>query len=61
MPETRILIADSLHTSGKKILDAAAQVDDRGGISAAELLELIPAYDALIVRGRTKVNAQVFL
>jgi D-3-phosphoglycerate dehydrogenase len=59
MQETKVLIADSLHPSGKKILNAAAQVDDCAGISADALLEAIPDYDALIVRGRTKVSAQV--
>jgi len=34
-------------------------VDDKSGISADELLKVIPEYDALIVRGRTKVTATV--
>ena len=38
---------------------ASAKVDDQSGISADDLLTAIPAYDALIVRGRTKVTASV--
>jgi D-3-phosphoglycerate dehydrogenase len=34
-------------------------VDDKSGISADDLLKIIPEYDALIVRGRTKVTAAV--
>jgi D-3-phosphoglycerate dehydrogenase len=60
MQGTRILITDGLHASGLEILSAAAQVDDRTGISAEGLLGAMAAYDALIVRGRTKVTAQVF-
>lgn len=42
------------------MLRSAAQMDDRNGISPEELLNAIPEYDALIVRGRTKVTAAVF-
>ena len=56
----RILITDGLHERGTDLLSAAARVDERVGISAVDLLEAIPEYDALIVRGRTKVTAQVF-
>ena len=60
MQEMRVLITDGLHDRGKEILGAAAQVDEKVGISAEALLEAVPEYDALIVRGRTKVSAQVF-
>jgi hypothetical protein len=59
MQETRILIADGLHDRGKEILSAAAQVDDHTGISAGGLLEAIPEYDALVVRGRSQVSDEV--
>ena len=57
MPEFNILITDGLDQSGQSILRANAQVDDRSGISAEDLLKVISDYDALIVRGRTKVTA----
>jgi D-3-phosphoglycerate dehydrogenase len=54
---SKILIADGLDEAGQAVLRQSAQVDDRTGISADELLGAIPEYDALIVRGRTKVTA----
>lgn len=59
MPEYNILITDGLDASGQSILRAAAKVDDKNGISRDDLLKVIPEYDALIVRGRTKVTASV--
>jgi len=60
MTEYNILIADGLEENGQAILLSSANVDDRTGISPEELLEIIKKYDALLVRSRTKVTAQVF-
>jgi D-3-phosphoglycerate dehydrogenase len=60
MPELRILITDGLEENGQSILRAAARVDDRPDLPAADLVSLIGDYDALIVRGRTRVTAEVF-
>lgn len=60
MPEWKILLTDGLEQNGQEILRAAAQVDNRAGISADDLLKVVADYDALIVRGRTKVTAAVF-
>lgn len=60
MPEWKILVADGLEESGWAILRAASQTVDSRGISPEALLQSIPGYHALIVRGRTKVNADVF-
>ena len=59
MTQPNILITDGLDESGQSILRLSAQVDDKSGISADDLLKAIPDYDALIVRGRTKVTASV--
>ena len=59
MPEFKILITDGLDQSGQSILRANAKVDDQSGISVDDLLKAIPDYDALIVRGRTKVTASI--
>ena len=59
MTKFKILITDGLDESGQSILRASADVDDRKDISADDLLKAIPEYDALIVRGRTKVTASV--
>ncbi len=57
MPDFNILITDGLDPQGLAVLHPAAKVDDRSGISADDLLKVIANYDALIVRGRTKVTA----
>jgi len=60
MTNHKILITDGLDETGQAILRASAQVDDRTGISADDLLKIVHEYDALIVRGQTKVTAPVF-
>ena len=60
MLDWKIIITDGLHESGQDIMRAAAQVDDRSGISPDELVRFIGAYDALIVRSRTKVSPAIF-
>ena len=59
MTQFKILITDGLDSTGQSILRASAEVDDRNNISADDLLKAISDYDALIVRGRTKVTAAV--
>ena len=59
MSNYKILLTDGLDESGQSILRNSGTVDDKSGISADELLKVIPDYDALIVRGRTKVTASV--
>ena len=60
MNNWKILITDGLNAKGQMILNANAQADDQTGISADQLLEAIGDYEALIVRGRTKVTSAVF-
>ena len=62
MPDWKILLTDGLQENGQAILRAAAgvgEVSDLNGISAEELLNIVPEYDAMIVRGRTKVTSEV--
>lgn len=59
MTTFKILLTDGLDPAGQSILRDSAAVDDKSGISADDLLTIIPQYDALIVRGRTKVTASV--
>ena len=59
MTQFNILITDGLDESGQSILRSSAQVDNKSGISADDLLRVISEYDALIVRGRTKVTTSV--
>ncbi len=60
MSDWKIIVADGLDEIGLEILSKAAQVDERAGISPEELIEVISEFEALIVRGRTRVNAEVF-
>jgi D-3-phosphoglycerate dehydrogenase len=59
MADWKILLTDGLEEIGQAILRESAEVTDRAGITADELLQVIGEYDALIVRGRTKINAAV--
>jgi D-3-phosphoglycerate dehydrogenase len=60
MSAWKILLTDGLEENGKVILRSKAEVVDQKGISAEDLLNIVGDYDALIVRGRTKVTAAVF-
>lgn len=60
MPDWKILIADGLNEEGLSILTQAAYVDKRDQITPAELKEILGGFDALIVRGRTRVTAEIF-
>lgn len=54
----RILVAEAISDAGIKLLQAEHQVDVKK-VSAAELLEIIPEYDAVITRSETKITADV--
>ncbi len=56
----KILLTDGLEEGGQAILREAGEVHDKTGISADDLLQIVGEYDALIVRGRTKVTPAVF-
>ncbi len=60
MEKWKILITDGLEENGQAILREHAEVDNKTGISADELLQIAGNYDAIIVRGRTKVTPAVF-
>jgi len=59
MTKFNILITDGLDERGQSILRAAADVDDKTGITADDLLNIIADYDGLIIRGMTRVTASV--
>jgi D-3-phosphoglycerate dehydrogenase len=59
MPNHKILISDGLDARGQSILRASADVDYRASTTAEELLNLIPNYDALIIRGQSRVTSDV--
>lgn len=55
----RILVTEPIAGEGLAALAAAAQVDVRIDLDKATLLEVLPEYDALVVRSGTKVTAEV--
>jgi len=59
MAAYKILVTDGLDESGLSVLRSQADITDRPGISADDLLKSIPDCDALIIRGRTRVTDAV--
>lgn len=55
----RVLVADEIAAAGVEKLRHAMRVDVRTDIDPRELLKVIPDYHALVVRSRTRVNADV--
>src|ERR687891_404068 len=55
----KVLISEKLAPAGIERLKQHADVDVRLGMTPDSLLEVIPAYDALVVRSATKVTAAV--
>ena len=56
----RILIADPLHASGISLLrESGAEVHELSAEDKPRLAQLLPDYDALVVRSATKVTAEL--
>lgn len=55
----KVLVSDALSTEGLDILREHAEVDYKPDLSPEELVREIEAYDALVVRSRSKVTADV--
>lgn len=57
----KVLVADPISQRGVDDLSAGGTLDVtvKTGLSEAELIEIIPEYDGLVVRSQTKVNAKV--
>lgn len=60
MATWKVLITDGLDKEGLEILGASAQIDNKKDITPEDLLKTINEYDAVIVRGRTKLTPEVF-
>ncbi|KAG6034146.1 hypothetical protein E4U41_006666 [Claviceps citrina] len=55
----RILIPENLSADGLALLSSRCDVDVKLGLSADELMSIIPAYQGLIVRSETKVTREI--
>lgn len=60
MAEWKILITDGLDSNGIAILKKSADVVEMTGITPEDLIKQVVDFDALIIRGRTKVTTAVF-
>jgi D-3-phosphoglycerate dehydrogenase len=56
---SRVLVTEALSPEGLAVLSSCCQVDVRLKPTPSELIDLLPAYDALIVRSATQVTAEV--
>ncbi|HEY3116744.1 MAG TPA: phosphoglycerate dehydrogenase [Chloroflexota bacterium] len=56
---SRILVVDPIAEDGIEALKRQQTVDVRLGLSHEELLDILPTYEALVVRSETKVTAEV--
>lgn len=54
---TRVLCPEKLSPDGLALLRATLEVDERKGLTPDQLIEIIPNYEALLVRSETKVTA----
>lgn len=55
----KVLVSDPINQSGVDILSQVAQVDVKTDLSLEGLIQLIPAYDALMIRSGTRVTNEV--
>jgi D-3-phosphoglycerate dehydrogenase len=55
----KILVSDGLSEDGLALLRTVGDVTVNPKITADELIQVLPEYQALVVRSRTKVNAKV--
>ncbi len=56
---TKVLVSDPIDQVGIDILSQVSQVDQRMGLSANQLKEIIGGYEALMIRSGTQVTAEV--
>jgi D-3-phosphoglycerate dehydrogenase len=56
----KVLVSDPIHEDGVKMLrEAGHTVDLRTDITGEELMKVIDGYDAIVLRSRTKLTAEV--
>lgn len=55
----RVLVPEKLSPDGLALLRTTLDVDEKKGLSAAELENIIGGYDALLIRSETKVTEQL--
>lgn len=53
----KVLVPEKLSPDGLALLRTTLDVHEKKGLSAEEILAIIPEYEALLVRSETKVTA----
>jgi D-3-phosphoglycerate dehydrogenase / 2-oxoglutarate reductase len=56
---TKVLVSDQIDQVGIDILSQVAQVDVKINLSIEELVQIIPEYDALMIRSGTRVTKEI--
>ncbi len=56
---SKVLVSDSIDQAGIEILSQVAQVDVKIGLSPEELVQIIPEYNALMIRSGTRVTKEI--
>jgi D-3-phosphoglycerate dehydrogenase / 2-oxoglutarate reductase len=56
---SKVLVCDPVDKAGVEILSQVAQVDVKTGLPPAELIRIIPEYDAMMIRSETRVTKEI--
>jgi D-3-phosphoglycerate dehydrogenase len=56
---SKVLVSDTINQAGIDILSQVAQVDVKTNLSPEELVQVIPDYDALMIRSGTRVTKEM--
>ena len=56
---SKVLVSDPIDQAGIDIVSQVAQVDVKTGLSPEELMQIIPEYDALMIRSSTQVTKEI--
>jgi D-3-phosphoglycerate dehydrogenase len=56
---SKVLVCDPVDQAGVEILSQVAQVDVKTGLPPAELIRIIPEYDAMMIRSETRVTKEI--
>lgn len=55
----KVLVCSTIHPAGVEELRKCALVDEKTGLSPAELREVMPEYDAVVLRSGTNLTAEI--
>jgi hypothetical protein len=56
---SKVLVPEKVSPDGLALLQKSLEIDERKSLTPEQLIEIIPDYEALIVRSETKVTAQL--